>query len=97
MNYDGEHKHQTVVGDHVRIGSDNMLIAPVVIGDGAYTAAGSVITEDVPPGAMAIGRSRQRNIFGWVLRKRANSKSADAAKKHSESDIFPPSNNPEEA
>lgn len=97
VNYDGEQKHNTIVGDHVRIGSDNMLVAPVEIGDGAYTAAGSVITENVPPGAMAIGRSRQRNIFGWVLKKRAGSKSAAAAEKHSQSDIFPPTNNSEEA
>ena len=53
-----------------------MLVAPVTIGDGAYTAAGSVITDDVPPGAMAVGRARQRNIEGWVLRKRRGSASA---------------------
>jgi len=49
VNYDGVEKHQTTIGDHVRIGSDSMLVAPVTIGDGAYTAAGSVITDDVPP------------------------------------------------
>ena len=81
VNYDGVEKHHTTVGDHVRIGSDSMLVAPVTIGDGAYTAAGSVITEDVPPGAMGIGRSRQVNILGWVLRKRKGSKSAAAAEK----------------
>ena len=81
VNYDGVEKHYTTVGDHVRIGSDSMLVAPVTIGDGAYTAAGSVITEDVPPGAMGIGRSRQVNILGWVLRKRKGSKSAAAAEK----------------
>ena len=80
VNYDGVHKHRTVVGDHVRIGSDSMLVAPVTIGDGAYTAAGSVITDDVPPGAMAVGRARQRNIEGWVERKRPNTASAEAAK-----------------
>ena len=79
VNYDGVEKHRTVVGDHVRVGSDSMLVAPVTIGDGSYTAAGSVITEDVPPGAMAVGRSKQRNVLGWVLRKRAGTKSADAA------------------
>ena len=82
VNYDGQAKHQTVVGDHVRIGSDTMLVAPVEIGDGAYTAAGSVITEDVPAGAMAVGRARQSNILGWVLRKRPGSKSAEAASAH---------------
>jgi bifunctional UDP-N-acetylglucosamine pyrophosphorylase/glucosamine-1-phosphate N-acetyltransferase len=79
VNYDGVEKHNTVIGDHVRIGSDSMLIAPVTIGDGAYTAAGSVITEDVPAGALGIARSKQSNILGWVLKKRKGTKSADAA------------------
>lgn len=78
-NYDGVAKHQTIIGDHVRIGSDNILIAPVEVGDGAYTAAGSAITENVPPGAMGVGRGQQRNILGWVGRKRAGSDSAKAA------------------
>lgn len=81
VNYDGVEKHKTSVGDHVRIGSDTMLVAPVSIGDGAYTAAGSVITEDVPPGAMGVGRAKQSNILGWVLRKRSGTKSAEAASK----------------
>jgi bifunctional UDP-N-acetylglucosamine pyrophosphorylase/glucosamine-1-phosphate N-acetyltransferase len=79
VNYDGQEKHHTQVGSHVRIGSDTMLVAPLVIGDGAYTAAGSVITEDVPAGAMAIGRARQRNVVDWVLRRRPGSDSAKAA------------------
>jgi len=79
VNYDGVAKHRTTVGDHVRIGSDTMLVAPVSIGDGAYTAAGSVITEDVPPGAMAVARGRQRSIDGWVMRRRAGTASAAAA------------------
>lgn len=79
VNYDGVTKHRTVVGDHVRIGSDSMLVAPVSVGDGAYTAAGSVITDDVPPGALAIGRARQRNVEGWVARRRAGSSAASAA------------------
>ena len=83
VNYDGVEKNYTVVGDHVRIGSDSMLVAPVTICDGAYTAAGSVITEDVPPGAIGVGRSKQRNVLGWVLRKRPGSKSAEAASRHS--------------
>ena len=78
-NYDGEEKHATVVGDDVRIGSDTMLVAPVTIGDGAYTAAGSVIVEDVPPGALAVGRGRQRNVEGWVEKKRPGSASARSA------------------
>ena len=81
VNYDGEKKHQTKIGDQVRIGSDTMLVAPVTVGDGAYTAAGSVINEDVPAGAIGIGRARQVNILGWVLKKRKDSKSAAAAKK----------------
>ena len=79
VNYDGVEKHRTVVGDHVRIGSDSMLVAPVTIGDGAYTAAGSVITDDVPPGAMGVARARQRNVIDWVLRRRPNTPAADAA------------------
>ena len=79
VNYDGIDKHRTTVGEHVRIGSDTMLVAPVDIGDGAYTAAGSVITEDVPPGAMGVGRARQRNIRDWVLRRRAQTDSSKAA------------------
>lgn len=81
VNYDGVNKHRTVIGDGVRVGSDNMLVAPVEIASGAYTAAGSVITEDVPPGAMAVGRAKQRNISGWVLRKRAGTVSAEAAER----------------
>ncbi len=79
VNYDGVAKHRTTVGDHVRIGSDTMLIAPVTLGDGAYTAAGSVVTEDVPPGAMAVARARQRNVPGWVQRRRAGTAAAQAA------------------
>lgn len=79
VNYDGRAKHRTVIGRHARIGSDTMLVAPVTVGDGAYTAAGSVITEDVPAGAMAVGRARQRNIPGWVQRKRPDTDSARAA------------------
>jgi len=79
VNYDGVEKHHTTVGDHVRIGSDSMLVAPLSIGDGAYTAAGSVITEDVPAGAMGVARGKQRNVLGWVMRKRSGTKSAIAA------------------
>jgi bifunctional UDP-N-acetylglucosamine pyrophosphorylase/glucosamine-1-phosphate N-acetyltransferase len=79
VNYDGVNKHRTTVGDHVRIGSDTMLVAPVTVGDGAYTAAGSVITSDVPPGAMAVARAPQRNVAGWVRRRRPGTPAADAA------------------
>jgi bifunctional UDP-N-acetylglucosamine pyrophosphorylase/glucosamine-1-phosphate N-acetyltransferase len=84
VNYDGVEKRKSVVGDHVKIGSDNMLVAPVNIGDGAYTAAGSVITGDVPPGAMAVARARQRNVEGWVERRRAGTPSAEAARRAQE-------------
>jgi bifunctional UDP-N-acetylglucosamine pyrophosphorylase/glucosamine-1-phosphate N-acetyltransferase len=70
VNYDGRVKHKTVIGDDVRIGSDTMLVAPVEVGDGAYTAAGSVITKDVPAGALGVGRAYQRNVEGWVARRR---------------------------
>jgi bifunctional UDP-N-acetylglucosamine pyrophosphorylase/glucosamine-1-phosphate N-acetyltransferase len=79
VNYDGVAKHHTTVGDHVRIGSDTMLVAPVTVGDGAYTAAGSVITEDVPPGALGVARGPQRNVAGWVRRRRPGTPAAEAA------------------
>jgi bifunctional UDP-N-acetylglucosamine pyrophosphorylase/glucosamine-1-phosphate N-acetyltransferase len=69
-NYDGRQKHRTAVGDDVRVGSNNTLVAPVEVGDGAYTAAGSAITEDVPGGALGVARGKQRNIEGWVAEKR---------------------------
>ncbi|MEU8548668.1 bifunctional UDP-N-acetylglucosamine diphosphorylase/glucosamine-1-phosphate N-acetyltransferase GlmU [Streptomyces roseoverticillatus] len=79
VNYDGVSKHHTTIGSHCRTGSDNMFVAPVTIGDGAYTAAGSVITKDVPPGSLAVARGQQRNIEGWVARKRPGSAAAQAA------------------
>ena len=85
VNYDGVAKHRSVVGDHVRIGSDTMIVAPVEIGDGAYTAAGSVIVSDVPPGALAVARGKQRNVAGWVERKRPGTPSAEAAARATDS------------
>ncbi|WP_042171760.1 bifunctional UDP-N-acetylglucosamine diphosphorylase/glucosamine-1-phosphate N-acetyltransferase GlmU [Streptomyces sp. NBRC 110035] len=79
VNYDGQDKHHTTVGSHCRTGSDNMFVAPVTVGDGAYTAAGSVITKDVPPGSLAVARGQQRNIEDWVARKRPGSAAARAA------------------
>jgi bifunctional UDP-N-acetylglucosamine pyrophosphorylase/glucosamine-1-phosphate N-acetyltransferase len=81
VNYDGVDKHHTTIGDAAFVGSGSMLVAPREIGPGAYVAAGSAITEDVPAGAIGIGRSRQRNILGWVFRRRAGTKSADAARR----------------
>jgi bifunctional UDP-N-acetylglucosamine pyrophosphorylase/glucosamine-1-phosphate N-acetyltransferase len=79
VNYDGEAKHHTTIGSHCRTGSDNMFVAPVTVGDGAYTAAGSVITKDVPAGALGVARGQQRNIPGWVARRRPGSAAAQAA------------------
>jgi bifunctional UDP-N-acetylglucosamine pyrophosphorylase/glucosamine-1-phosphate N-acetyltransferase len=68
-NYDGVDKHPTTIGRDAFVGSDTMLVAPVRIGDEATTAAGSVITQDVEDGALAVGRSKQRNIPGWAARR----------------------------
>jgi bifunctional UDP-N-acetylglucosamine pyrophosphorylase / glucosamine-1-phosphate N-acetyltransferase len=70
-NYDGVHKHPTVIDDGAFIGTDSQLVAPVRVGKDAYVAAGSTITEDVPDGALAIGRGRQENKPGWVERRKA--------------------------
>ncbi len=70
-NYDGVHKHLTTIGDGAFIGSDSTLVAPLTIGAGAYVAAGSSITEDVPEGALAVGRSRQVTKPGWVAKKQS--------------------------
>ena len=69
-NYDGTKKSETVIEDGAFIGSDTQLIAPVRVGKGAYVAAGSSITEDVPAGSLGIARGRQSNVEGWVERKR---------------------------
>jgi bifunctional UDP-N-acetylglucosamine pyrophosphorylase/glucosamine-1-phosphate N-acetyltransferase len=79
VNYDGVRKHHTVIGAHARTGADNMFVAPVEVGDGAYTAAGSVIVENVPPGALGVARGVQRNIDGWVGRRRPGTAAAKAA------------------
>ena len=78
-NYDGVAKHRTVVGRHSFVGSDSVLIAPVDIGDGAYVAAGSAIEGTVEPGQIAVARGRQRNVDGWVARRRAGTRTAEAA------------------
>jgi bifunctional UDP-N-acetylglucosamine pyrophosphorylase / glucosamine-1-phosphate N-acetyltransferase len=68
-NYDGVSKHRTKIGDNVHTSSDTVFVAPVTVGDDAYTGAGSVITDDVPPGALAIARQRQTNIEGYAERR----------------------------
>ena len=82
-NYDGFQKHPTTIGDRVFIGSDSALVAPVRIGNGAYVAAGSTITENVPPDGLGIARGRQSNKPGWAGRKRRELAAADKPKKSS--------------
>jgi bifunctional UDP-N-acetylglucosamine pyrophosphorylase / glucosamine-1-phosphate N-acetyltransferase len=71
-NYDGQEKHRTTIGKRVRGGVDTVFVAPVTVGDDAYTAAGSVVTEDVPPGALAVARAKQRNVEGYAERRDAS-------------------------
>lgn len=78
-NYDGLRKSTTTVGAYSFVGSNSVLAAPVEVADGAYIAAGSTITGDVGPGDLAVSRGRQRNVSGWVARKRAGTKTARAA------------------
>ncbi|OSM42155.1 bifunctional UDP-N-acetylglucosamine diphosphorylase/glucosamine-1-phosphate N-acetyltransferase GlmU [Nesterenkonia sp. PF2B19] len=78
-NYDGENKHRTVIGSHVRTSSNTVFVAPVEVGDGAYTGAGAVVRKDVPAGALALSVAPQRNADGWVERKRPGSAAAQAA------------------
>ncbi|RWA20618.1 N-acetylglucosamine-1-phosphate uridyltransferase [Mycolicibacterium brumae DSM 44177] len=86
VNFDGESKSRTRVGSHVRTGSDTMFVAPVDVGDGAYTGAGTVLRHDVPPGALAFSDNAQHIVEGWVESKRPGSASASAARRARESD-----------
>ncbi|MGH3646823.1 MAG: bifunctional UDP-N-acetylglucosamine diphosphorylase/glucosamine-1-phosphate N-acetyltransferase GlmU [Micromonosporaceae bacterium] len=79
VNYDGERKHRTVIGDHARTGSDNMFVAPVEVGDGAYTGAGTVVRRNVPPGSLSVSGGPQRIFERWVLQRRPGSAAAEAA------------------
>ena len=78
-NYNGLTKQRTTIGDHCRTGSDTIFVAPVTVGDGAYSGAGTVIRKDVPPGALAITVAPQRNVADWVLTHRGGTPAADAA------------------
>jgi bifunctional UDP-N-acetylglucosamine pyrophosphorylase / glucosamine-1-phosphate N-acetyltransferase len=69
-NYDGVNKNPTTIGKGVFIGSDTALVAPVRVGDGAYVGAGSVITKDVPAGALGLARGKQMNKLGWAVSRR---------------------------
>jgi bifunctional UDP-N-acetylglucosamine pyrophosphorylase/glucosamine-1-phosphate N-acetyltransferase len=84
VNYDGVAKHRTTIGDHCRTGSDTMFVAPVTVGDGAYTAAGTVVRKDVPAGALALNVAPQRNLEGWVVRRRPGTPAAEAAMRAAE-------------
>ncbi|MEJ7633804.1 bifunctional UDP-N-acetylglucosamine diphosphorylase/glucosamine-1-phosphate N-acetyltransferase GlmU [Aeromicrobium sp.] len=79
-NYDGVNKHRSTIGRHAKTSSNNTFVAPVTVGDGAFTGAGSTIRGDVPPGALAVSAGTQRNIEGWVAAKRPATASADAAR-----------------
>ncbi|GAA3515165.1 bifunctional UDP-N-acetylglucosamine diphosphorylase/glucosamine-1-phosphate N-acetyltransferase GlmU [Aeromicrobium panaciterrae] len=85
-NYDGVNKHRTTVGKHARTASNNTFVAPVTIGDGAHTGAGTTVRKDVPPGALAISKGEQRNMEGWVEHNRPDSTSAEAARDAKETD-----------
>jgi bifunctional UDP-N-acetylglucosamine pyrophosphorylase/glucosamine-1-phosphate N-acetyltransferase len=78
-NYDGVSKNPSVIGSHVRTGSHNVFVAPIRIGDGAYTGAGTVVRKDVPAGALAINVAPQRNMVGWVESNRPGTDAATAA------------------
>jgi bifunctional UDP-N-acetylglucosamine pyrophosphorylase/glucosamine-1-phosphate N-acetyltransferase len=78
-NYDGVHKHRTKVGKHARTGSNNTFVAPVEIGDGASTGGGTVVRRNVPPGALAVSASQQRNLPGWAQSRRPGTPQAEAA------------------
>jgi bifunctional UDP-N-acetylglucosamine pyrophosphorylase/glucosamine-1-phosphate N-acetyltransferase len=94
VNYDGVNKMHTTIGSHCRTGSDNMFVAPVTVGDGAYTGAGTVVRKDVPPGALAINVAPQRNLLGWVHQKRAGTAAARAAAAASQDSPIVPEGNP---
>jgi bifunctional UDP-N-acetylglucosamine pyrophosphorylase/glucosamine-1-phosphate N-acetyltransferase len=81
-NYDGFHKHPTTIGNKVFIGSDSALVAPVRVGDGAFIAAGSTITENVPSDSLGIARGRQMNKVGWASKKRRELAAASGDKKN---------------
>jgi bifunctional UDP-N-acetylglucosamine pyrophosphorylase / glucosamine-1-phosphate N-acetyltransferase len=86
VNYDGTAKHHTDVGEAAFVGSNSNLVGPVTVGDGAYVAAGSTVTKDVPPGSLGIARGQQRNVDGWVSKRRPDTRSAEVAARAAEPD-----------
>lgn len=95
VNYDGVAKHHTTVGEAAFVGCDTSLIAPVEVGAGAYVAAGSAISRDVPPGALGVTRAQQRNIPEWVHRKRAGTVADEAARRATGEPAPPASQGPD--
>ncbi|UFU08322.1 bifunctional UDP-N-acetylglucosamine diphosphorylase/glucosamine-1-phosphate N-acetyltransferase GlmU [Ruania halotolerans] len=89
VNYDGVNKHRTVIGSHARTGADNMFVAPVRVGDGAYTGAGTVVRRDVPAGALGVTTGNQRNIEGWTTSRRPGTAAAEAATRATEQPLSP--------
>jgi len=83
-NYDGVNKHRTEIGSHVRVGTNTVFVAPVRMGDGAYTGAGTVVRKDVPAGALGLTVAPQRNIEGWVAKKWPGTDAAKAAEESGE-------------
>lgn len=81
VNYDGVRKHRTVIGSHARTGADNMFVAPVEVGDGADTGAGTVVRRDVPAGALGVSGGPQRNVEGWTISRRPGTTAAEAAQR----------------
>ena len=79
VNYDGVNKHRTVIGNDVRMGSDNMYVAPVTVGDGAYSGAGTTVRKDVPAGALVLTEGKQVIVEGWVQQHRPGTAAARAA------------------
>jgi bifunctional UDP-N-acetylglucosamine pyrophosphorylase/glucosamine-1-phosphate N-acetyltransferase len=90
VNYDGVAKHRTTIGSHARTGADNMFVAPVEVGDGAYTGAGTVVRRNVPPGALSVSTGPQRILDDWVLRRRKGTAAAEAAAAAQERDVADP-------
>ncbi|ODA91389.1 bifunctional N-acetylglucosamine-1-phosphate uridyltransferase/glucosamine-1-phosphate acetyltransferase [Leifsonia xyli subsp. xyli] len=81
-NYDGVNKHRTEIGSHVRVATNTVFVAPVRMGDGAYTGAGTVVRKDVPAGSLAVTVAPQRNIEGWVAQRRPGTDAARAAQRN---------------
>ena len=87
-NFDGEAKHRTVIEDGVFIGTNSTLVAPLTIHRDAYVAAGSLVNEDVPDGALAVGRARQRNVEGWAARRRREAEATTVSEPYQFGDLM---------